>query len=98
MSSQYIVHIRDGIEICLNEMSNEFRLMLKSADETDVRHIAVWPHGSGSQVSTAGACAKHDMTVDEVVAMAVEMIRVASCWVSDERALIDAAALKVMEL
>ena len=98
MSTQYTVHARDGFEICLNEMSNEFNVMLKASDEAYTRHIGVWGLAGGPAVRTAGAYARQDMTVDEVVAMAVEMIRVASCWVYAPRTLLDAAALKVMEL
>ena len=64
-----------------------------ATDEADTRYIFAWPNHR-----TAGAYAEQWLTPDDIVTMAVEMIRVASVWVWDERALLDAAALKVMEL
>jgi hypothetical protein len=93
MGSQYTVHARDGFEVCLNEAGNEFHIMLKATDEAVTRHIVAWPNHR-----TAGAYAEQWLTPDDVVAMAVEMIRVASVWVADPETLIEAAALKVMEL
>lgn len=93
MGDQYTVHARDGFEVCLNEAGSEFHIMLKATDEADTRHVVAWPNHR-----TAGAYAEQWLTPDDLVAMVVEMIRVASVWVWDECALLDAAALKVMEL
>ncbi|KMO10235.1 hypothetical protein [Methylobacterium platani] len=93
MGTQHVIHARDGFEVCLNEAGNEFHIMLKASDEADIRHVVAWHNHR-----TAGAYGEQWLTPDDLVAMAVEMIRVASVWTADPEALVEAAALKVMEL
>lgn len=78
MGSQYVVHESDGFQICLNEGSAHFNLMMKAENEIDDRHVSVWPADDGPFLRTAAAVATGRMTADEVVAMAVEMVRVAA--------------------
>jgi|GEM_PF-2959518 len=98
MGTQHTVFARDGFEVCLNEGSNEFHIMLRASDEADTRQVCAWGVDGGPAVRTAAAYGNPRLATDDLVAMAVQMIRVASVWVWDERALLDAAALMVMEL
>lgn len=99
MSDQYTVLAKEGFEVCLNERSNIFHVMLRASDEADTRHIHAWAGPQlRSGMATAGAYSIVDLTPEDLVTMAVEIIRVASIWVEDGPKLVEDAALKVMDL
>lgn len=98
MGTQYTVFEKDGFEVCLNERSSEFGLMLKASDERSTAHVRAWPPGAGTMVRTAAAFTSKDLTPEEVIAMAVAMIRVAANWSEDAAKARDAAAERVMNI